>query len=158
MPTLHIKIKVGDAEIEIKADGTLDKDTVNAIRSVLAPVTSKIAAHGKMKFLPDKGGDTIRTEDSPGTLETMNLYAKFKDLIPNVFKYGQWFTSLDAKEAFHDTYGILLKPSTVTTYLRRMEEEGILISRKQGRLLQFRVATPLYAIVKPESRASNYEF
>ncbi|GEM_PF-2994781 len=153
MPTLHIKVKVGDAEIEIKADGTLDKDTANTIKSVLAPLTSKISS-AMSKDGASKDGDL--GENDNGYTEGMNLYAKFRELIPNVFKYGQWFTSLDAKEAFHDTYGILLKSSTVTTYLRRLEEEGILISRKQGRLLQFRVATPLYAVIGSRSEEPKY--
>ncbi|MCR8433165.1 MAG: hypothetical protein NDP13_00090 [Crenarchaeota archaeon] len=148
MPTLNIKVKVGDTEVEVKADGTLDKETIHAIRSILAPLASRIpsAAAVRDNASLNNNTDDIAVNSQDAFVRNVNLYAKFKELMLNVFKLGQWFTSIDAKEVFHDTYGILLKSSTVTTYLRRMEDEGLLTSKRQGRLLQFRIsAVPLYA-------------
>lgn len=146
MPTLSIKVKLGEAEVEIKADGTLDKETIQAIKNILTPITSRMPSVASTEGGPSVSGTLENQEHA--VMKNVNLYSKFKELILDVFKLGQWFTSIDAKEAFHDTYGILLKASTVTTYLRRMEEEGLLLSRRQGRLIQFKVAsTPLYATI-----------
>ena len=143
MPTLHIKLKVGNAEIEIKADGELDKETLATLKSILSPVTSNLSQN-----MGEVDSEHQDREPETATKRISNIYAKFRELIVSVFRYGQWFTSLDAKEAFFDMYNMTLKSSTVSTYLRRMEKEDILESKKYGRILKFRVREAVYALAQ----------
>lgn len=148
MPTLHIKLKLQDAEIEIKADGNLDKDTLNTLKSILAPLTTSISKKKHDETVSDADG-TSSTSGAP----KQSIYSVFKEMISSVFKYGQWFTSSDAREAFYDLYGTLLKQSTVSTYLRRMEKEGILVSKRYGKIIKFRLLDELcIASAQPQQR------
>ena len=142
MPTLHIRIKVGNAEVEIKADGELNRETLAALKSMLQPLTNHIAETQR------HSGSTSSNDKIPAeyTSNKASIYTTFKEAITSAFRYGQWFTSIDAREAYYDLYGTLLKSSTTITYLRRMEKEGILVSKKQGKIVKFRLAQ----VAKPE--------
>ena len=138
MPTLKIKLKVNNAEIEITADGQLDKETLNTLKSLLLPITSALGNNQSFDNQSLQTHDIV-VHDVEKSASTSSLYSKFKALVISLFKHGEWFTSLDVREAFQDSYGILLKPSTIATYLRRMEAEGLLRSRKRGRMIEYQV-------------------
>ncbi len=142
MPTLHIKVRMGNTEIEIKADGELNKETLMALKNILQPFAGHITTPQNS---PSSVGDPARQYGEPMEDRT-SIYTKFKETIMSAFRYGQWFTSIDAREAYYDLHGVLLKSSTTITYLRRMEKEGILISKKQGKMVKFRLAQ----IMEPE--------
>ncbi|MEX0568162.1 MAG: winged helix-turn-helix domain-containing protein [Candidatus Njordarchaeota archaeon] len=144
MPTIHIKLKLGDTEIEIKADGELDKDTLNTIKGLLAPITASIS-----KKPQENNIENTVESPQPSSIHKTSIYSTFKETISSVFKYGQWFTSSDAREAFYDLYGTLLKQSTVSTYLRRMEKEGILLSKRYGKIIKFRLSDELCVASAP---------
>lgn len=133
MPTIHIKVKIGDAEVEIKADGELDKETINAIKGILAPLTGNLV--------------NKKQEERPKSSQNINIYSRFKQFILENFDPNEWFTSIDIKDLFEEHFGIKLKSSTTSTYLRRMENEGLLISRREGRFVYYKLYTPEYAVV-----------
>ncbi len=142
MPKLHIRLKVGDIEVDVKAEGDIDGATLDAIKYLIYPIASNIFTrrdHPRIR-------ETSRTNIS--TQAKQSIYSSFKETIMSVFRYGQWFTSGDAKEAYQDLNDIELKQSTVITYLRRMEKEGILLSRRQGRNIKFRLAPYLCETVQ----------
>ena len=58
-----------------------------------------------------------------------------------MFKTGEWFTSLDAKDVYEEMYNEEIETSTCSTYLRRMEREGFLESRRsKGRkIIEYRI-------------------
>jgi len=132
MPIIQIKLKVGDIELEIKADGELNKEAMATIKYLLSPLASSISERLEKRNIsaPEPANDS----------SNQSIYVLFKDTVMSVYRYGQWFTSRDALEAYYDIHDVKLKHSTVTTYLRRMEKEGILISKRQGRIIRFRLA------------------
>jgi len=58
--------------------------------------------------------------------ETMTLYEKIQYIIDKYFP-GSWFTTRQVKEAYEKEFGEPVRLSTVSTYLARMAERGILV-------------------------------
>ena len=114
-------------ELEINVGKGVSEKQLKAIQKLLEPFAEGLIGKGnRNKEVEDKSMD-------------VPLYGKLKQIILSVFRYGQWFTSLDAREVFEDFYGVSIKTATCSTYLRRMEEEGFLISRKVGKMVEYRL-------------------
>lgn len=123
-----IKLRKGDLELEIVVSKDTDEKQLRAIQKILQPF-----AIGLMN-----GNESSKDASSISSSE-QSMYIKLKTAVKSIFRYGQWFTSIDAKEAFEDMYGSRIKLATCSTYLRRMEEEGFLIARKVGKIVEYRI-------------------
>ncbi|OYT53030.1 hypothetical protein B6U66_00335 [Candidatus Bathyarchaeota archaeon ex4484_135] len=76
----------------------------------------------------------------------MTLYEKLQLVIERYFS-GTWFTTRDVKEAYEQEFGEPIKLSTVSTYLARMAERGMLVRAGPASARRYRlraeVARPL---------------
>lgn len=70
-------------------------------------------------------------------LEDLSIKDKLMILIRQI-KYG-WFTSRDIQELFTNEYGEEVKISTMSTYLSRLFEEGILDRRGSRKQREFQL-------------------
>jgi len=127
---IKLKLRKGDMELEIVVGKDVDEKQIKALQKLLQPFAEGLTQNS----FTDNSLSGSRAHSD------ISLYSKLKYVISNVFKYGQWFTSIDAKEIFEDSFGAEIKIATVSTYLRRMEEEGYLISRKVGRVVEYKIA------------------
>ncbi len=115
-------------ELEIMVGKEVDERQIKAIQKLLLPFAESITN--------DHARRENRKEKREGDL---SMYDKLKNAISVAFRYGQWFTSLDAQEIFEEFYGEQIRLSTCSTYLRRLEDEGFLVSRKIGKLVEYRL-------------------
>ncbi|RLI11444.1 hypothetical protein DRO33_04070, partial [Candidatus Bathyarchaeota archaeon] len=79
----------------------------------------------------------------------MTLYDRLRLLIERYFP-DTWFTTRDVKEAYEHEYGEPVKLSTVSTYLARMADRGLLVRAgpSSGRRYRLRAEA-----VKPIARS-----
>lgn len=124
-----LRFRKGDLELEVIVGKDIDEKQIRAIQKLIQPFALGLSR------LTDLSNNTLINSSLEGS-----MYIKLKSAIKSVFKYGQWFTSNEAKEAFEDVYGLNIKLATCSTYLRRMEEEGFLIARKVGRIVEYKLA------------------
>ena len=128
---IKLRLRKGDMELEIIVSKNVNEKQIAALQKLLKPFAEGLISQRDMK--------NVNSATSNNSSD-LSLYVKLKSAVASAFRYGQWFTSLDAKEAFEDLYGINIKLATCSTYLRRMEEEGFLIARKIGRIVEYRIA------------------
>lgn len=64
-------------------------------------------------------------------------FGKLYSLIEERFQLG-FFTSSDIQEAYEDTYNEPIKISTISTYLARLAEKGILNRQRSGSTWAYR--------------------
>jgi hypothetical protein len=83
-----------------------------------------------------------REEDSKPDPDENTLYGRVQNFVNEKFTLKQ-FTSDQIRNVFEDTYNQPIKLAEVSTYLSRMNDQGILDRRKRGRKW-------LYSLVPPE--------
>jgi len=127
---IKLRLRKGDMELEIEMGSDVDEKQIRAIQKILQPFAESIT-QGSI--------DNTATGHNAKQISDLSIYLKLKNIIVEAFRYGQWFTSLDAKEVFEDAYGVRIKLATCSTYLRRLEEEGFLKARKVGRIVEYRI-------------------
>jgi len=71
--------------------------------------------------------------------QEQTLMEKFKQVIEENFGDGSWFTSKDILDAYRRTYNEDLKLSTVSTYLLRLYNGGILERRGERKNRMYRL-------------------
>ncbi|MCD6491108.1 MAG: hypothetical protein ACP6IQ_00105 [Candidatus Njordarchaeia archaeon] len=146
-PGVKIRVKKGDLELEVTIDKSVSKEQLREIQKLLMPLNLGL---GLIPGSPNKSEKKQQKRRS--------IYKELKEVISTVFKYGQWFTSLDVIEAYEEVKGKSLRQSTCSTYLRRMEEEGYLESRRSRKLIEYRITEEvLGSSVKP-SIASDEKY
>ncbi len=142
---ITLRLRKGDLELEIVVSKDIDEKQIKAIQKLIQPFALGLAA-----------STSSSDAESGASSQEGSMYLKLKSAIRSVFKYGQWFTSNDAKEAFEDIYGSSIKIATCSTYLRRMEEEGFLVARKIGRIVEYRIAEDVgEEVVVSKIKSSN---
>ncbi len=141
-----IKLRKGDLELEIVVSRDTDEKQIKAVQKLLEPFAINLANQQK-----------LNKESSTPEYPEKSMYIKLKSAIKSIFRYGQWFTSIEAKEAFEELYGSKIKLATCSTYLRRMEEEGFLSARKVGRMVEYRVIEDSEEIAISKIHTSNLE-
>lgn len=130
---IQIHLKKGDTELKITMGSDVSRSKIRAVKDMLGPFTptSNTQSQDKQKNSQRNGEVRRRNKTS--------LFYRLKVLVANVFRYGQIFTSKDVREAFQEIFGEKLNPSTCSTYLRRMEQDGLLTSKKGNRIIEYRL-------------------
>ena len=144
---VKLRLRKGDLELEVIVSRDVDEKQIKAIQKLIQPFALGLV-----------GLTESTSNNSTNSSIEGSMYIKLKSAIKSVFKYGQWFTSNEAKEAFEDMYGLSIKLATCSTYLRRMEEEGFLIARKIGRIVEYKIAEEIneeVAISKVKSSSNS---
>lgn len=141
---LRLRLQKGDIRVDLEIDITNDPQRVNAILSqVLQNIMSAMGAQQQ------------RQVERESRERALSKYQRLKELILTHLR-GQWFTSSDVKELFEAHYGEEIRSSTVSTYLRRLEAEGLLVSRSVGRIVEYRLADEVaLATVPPQRREAR---
>ena len=121
-----IKLEQGDKKIEIKIGKDVNPEQLKVVQKVLEKLAEPSPRVESAKAKKSHSGGPTR-------------YFKVKTIISKYFSAGHWFTSIDLRELYEETYGEELGATTASTYLRRLESEGILESRKRGKILEYRV-------------------
>ncbi|MGQ4892685.1 MAG: hypothetical protein ACP6IP_09410 [Candidatus Njordarchaeia archaeon] len=127
-----IKVEQGDKKIEIKIGKDVNPEQLKVVQKVLEKLAESSQATGNSKT----NRSSTRGNSSSGG---PTRFFKVKTIISKYFSKGHWFTSIDLRELYEETYGEALGATTASTYLRRLESEGILESRKRGKILEYRV-------------------
>jgi len=144
---VKLRLRKGDLELEVIVSRDVDEKQIKAIQKLIQPFALGLV-----------GLTESTSNNSTNSSIEGSMYIRLKSAIKSVFKYGQWFTSNEAKEAFEDMYGLSIKLATCSTYLRRMEEEGFLIARKIGRIVEYKIAEEIseeVAISKVKSSSNS---
>ncbi|MEM2363427.1 MAG: hypothetical protein QXQ20_07045 [Candidatus Nezhaarchaeales archaeon] len=71
--------------------------------------------------------------------QEQTLMERFKQVIEGNFNDGSWFSSKDVLDAYRRTYNEDLKPSTVSTYLLRLYNNGMLERRGERKNRVYRL-------------------
>ncbi|MEM1625413.1 MAG: hypothetical protein QXZ45_03835 [Candidatus Nezhaarchaeales archaeon] len=71
--------------------------------------------------------------------QEQTLMERFKQVIEGNFSDGSWFSSKDVLDAYRRTYNEDLKPSTVSTYLLRLYNSGVLERRGERKNRMYRL-------------------
>ena len=140
MAKFHVRIRAGGIELDVKAEGKIDGEAIELLKQIVQPFASALLRNNNRTELNRHDVDNFQQH------KHSSIYSSFKETVLSVFRYGQWFTSSDAGEAYMDLHDVRLKKPTVITYLRRMEREGILVSKRHGRMIKFRLAPHLCGI------------
>jgi len=127
-----IRFEQGDKKLEITIGKEVSPEHLKILQKVLEKLAESNENHN------DKKGNS-RRKSKKGKRDNGSMYMRVKTIIFSVFKNGQWFTSIDLREVYEDMFGESLGSTTASTYLRRLESEGILESRKRGKILEYRV-------------------
>ncbi len=132
MPTkstgIKLRLKKGDLELEIEVGSDVSEEQLKLIQKLIAPFATSETNRNERK-----SRKRMNTEET--------TYSRLKKAISVMFKTGEWFTSLDAKDVYEEIYNEEIETSTCSTYLRRMEREGFLESRRaKGRkIIEYRI-------------------
>ncbi|MHA1615876.1 MAG: hypothetical protein ACTSX9_00985 [Candidatus Njordarchaeales archaeon] len=127
---LKLKLRKGDLELEVSISSDFGEKQLKILQKFISNIIS--------------GANTVESSsEKPRARTNISIYERLKQAISTVFRYGQWFNSLEAKEAYEELFGEEIRVSTCSTYLRRLEEDGFLISRKQGRIVEYSLRKPL---------------
>ena len=119
-----IKFQQGNKKLEISIGKDVSPDQLKILQKVLEALAIESASS------ENKSSEKNRGE---------SLYSKVKLVVFSFFKNGQWFSSLDLRELFEETFGESIRSTTASTYLRRLEKEGYLESRKKGKFVEYRL-------------------
>lgn len=130
---IQIQLKKGKTELKITMGSDVTRSKIKAIKDMLGPFTPTSNEQNQ-----NEQKKPIRKDKGRKRNET-SLFYRLKVLVANVFRYGQIFTSKDVREAFEEIFGEKLNPSTCSTYLRRMERDGLLTSKKGNRIIEYRL-------------------
>ena len=113
MPPRKLKIEVYDWEgtrYVLSVEGRLTKEKIAFLLEMVERMGA--VSEEEMTFRP------LPAE--------MTLYEKIQLVIERFFP-GTWFTTRDVKEVYEREFGEPIKLSTVSTYLARMVERGVLV-------------------------------
>ncbi|MHA1590568.1 MAG: hypothetical protein ACTSVA_08220 [Candidatus Njordarchaeales archaeon] len=131
---LKLRLRKGDMELEVSISSDFNEKQLKLLQRFLSSLLS--SANEGIK-------ENVVQREREGTRSSTSIYERLRIAISSVFRYGQWFNSLEAKEAYEEMFGEEIRLSTCSTYLRRLEENGFLISRKQGRIVEYSLREPL---------------
>ena len=130
-----IKVEQGDKKIEIKIGKDVNPEQLKVVQKVLekfAESTVQNSAQAQSK----KDNESRSVRNGP------SRFFKVKTIIATYLSSGQWFTSLDVRELYEEVYKEELPPNTASTYLRRLEKNGVLKGRKKGKIVEYVVVDP----------------
>jgi len=127
-----IKVEQGDRKLEIKIGKDVNPEQLKVIQKVL----EKFAESATPKNSSSVKQEEVSSRSSP------SRFFKVKTIIASYFSNGQWFTSLDLRELYEEFYKESLPPNTASTYLRRLEKQGVLNGRKRGKMVEYVVVNP----------------
>jgi len=145
--SIRIRLQKGQIKVELEIDSNADPESVNSMVSLILQKLVDESGNLDSKSLSKLEGE--RNVQLKGIVPK---YQRIKQLILLHFP-GTWFTSTDIKDLYENIFKEPIRHSTVTTYLRRMEEEGFLLSRKIGRYIEFRIADSIAPIVSIPSQS-----
>lgn len=114
MPSRRIKIEFDDGEggrYRISMEGRLSRDKVLKIIDMTEMIEGKSEVNQQVAFSKD------------------TTFGRLYILIEKKFTLGS-FTSTDLLEAYEDEYNVPIRLSTISTYLQRLMEKGLLIRNK----------------------------
>jgi len=131
---LKLRLRKGDMELEVSISSDFNEKQLKLLQRFLSSLLS--SANESIK-------ENVVQREREGARSSTSIYERLRIAISSVFRYGQWFNSLEAKEAYEEMFGEEIRLSTCSTYLRRLEENGFLISRKQGRIVEYSLREPL---------------
>jgi len=131
---LKLRLRKGDMELEVSISSDFNEKQLKLLQRFLSSLLS--SANEGIK-------ENVVQREREGARSSTSIYERLRIAISSVFRYGQWFNSLEAKEAYEEMFGEEIRLSTCSTYLRRLEENGFLISRKQGRIVEYSLREPL---------------
>jgi len=110
----RIKIEFDDEEggkYRISMEGSLSRDKVLKIVDMVEMIGGKSEVNQQTAFSRD------------------TTFGRLYTLIEKKFTFGS-FTSTDILEAYEDEYNIPIRLSTISTYLQRLTEKGLLSRNK----------------------------
>ena len=135
MPPRKLKIEIQDQEgtkYVFSVEGHLTREKVAFLLDMME----------KLGVLPE---EEVIVKPEPRA--EMTLYEKLKLVVEQYFP-GLWFTTRDVKEAYEREFGEPIKLSTVSTYLARMAERGLLVRAGSSSARRYRLRAEL---VRPVS-------
>ena len=144
--SIRIRLQKGQIKVELEIDSNADPDSVNTMVSLI--LQKLVNESNDIDKKPTGKQDNDRNAQLRGI---MPKYQRIKQLILSYFP-GTWFTSTDIKDLYESIFKEPIRHSTVTTYLRRMEEEGFLLSRRLGRYIEFKIADSIVPMVSIPSQ------
>ncbi|MGC8569021.1 MAG: hypothetical protein ACP5LW_03335 [Nitrososphaeria archaeon] len=118
MPRKAIKLEFEDengAKYLFKVEGNIEKDKVLRLLELYELISESEQ---------EKKAEDITVADS-------DLYSLLRKIIREMPLTG--FTSKDIQSVLEDRYSISVKLPIISTYLRRMNDRGELVRRKEGR-------------------------
>lgn len=126
---VEIKLKIpgkGEIKLIVRGKAALDKEQ---IQGYIDAILSK-AKQEKRELRSD---EVIYLD-----LNSLSIKEKLWWIIRNNFKYG-WFRSTDIKEEYQRQFEEAINPSTVSTYLARLYNSGLLDRRGERSKREYRV-------------------
>ncbi|NWG09758.1 MAG: hypothetical protein HXX80_05590, partial [Nitrososphaerales archaeon] len=114
MPKRRIKIEFDDGEggkYSVVMEGSISRDKLSNMMNMVDLMEGKNEERQQPVF----------------SLETR--FGRLHDLIEKKFAFGS-FTSTDVLEAYEDEYNTPAKLATISTYLQRLTERGLLTRRR----------------------------
>ncbi|MHC1625717.1 MAG: hypothetical protein ACXQS2_06950 [Methermicoccaceae archaeon] len=97
-------------------------------------------------FSSHRSGAPIHSHDEPTLKERLEMFLKYG------FE-GEWFTSREVRDAYEKSYSSRISLSTVSTYLSRMHEEGVLERGGSRKERKYRVMSVKFSEEKISSES-----
>ncbi len=137
MPPRKLKIELQDWEgtrYVLTVEGRLTREKITALLELVERLGG--VSEEELVFRP--------------TPDEMTLYERLQLIIERYFP-ATWFTSREVKEVYEQEFGEPVKLSTVSTYLARMAERGLLVRAGPASARRYRLRAELAPPV-PNSR------
>ncbi len=132
---ITIRVESGDKKIEISIGSDVSPEHLKILQKVLQTIAEKT----------DENRKRTRNKKRNSKRESESIFFKVKMLVLERLANNQWFTSLDLRELYEDVYREPLPANAASTYLRRMENLGMLASRKYGKIVEYKVVNEVLA-------------
>lgn len=131
---IQIELKKGDTELKVTMGSEITSNKIEAVKEMISPFAPSSGSPSKEE------NEKIEKNKQKKRRNKNSLFYRLKVLIANVFRYGQVFTSRKVREAFEEIFGESINASTCSTYLRRMEREGFLTVKSEGRIIEYHLS------------------
>ncbi len=119
----------------VKDDGTKASGEFDGEGSI-ASASAFIVSTARTETTPSFRSNSISIREENEKTEPISLKERLEMFLKFEYK-GEWFTSLEVKKQYEDTYG-KISLSTVSTYLARMCRENKLIRRGNRNRREYR--------------------
>ncbi|OYT66619.1 hypothetical protein B6U74_00300 [Candidatus Bathyarchaeota archaeon ex4484_205] len=108
-----------------------DEDGNKIVLSIQGRITPDLILRYASLFSSPPSTEDFETHSS--------IFKNMLRILSELSSSSEWFTSEDVQSLYEARYGVSIKLSTVSTYLQRLTEQGVLYRRKTGRFYNYKI-------------------